>query len=314
MCTYNGEKYIREQLDSLLDQTFPIYEIIVQDDCSTDTTWTILSEYAAKYEHIKLFKNLTNLGLNQNFLSAFNKATGDYIAISDQDDVWKSDKIEVCMNEFTLGDYTMVYSDTYITDEKLVVKDTTNFVNFTIDDVVWMGIAPGHTMVFKRAILEKIKNIDQIDFIYDWLLNLVAVASGNIKKTHSPLTYWRRHTATVTDLHYVPAFVSYKSPLAATAVVFQELLSGKALKNFKWQFDNIYLILKNFNDDPTVWPIVQFLELYKQETPTSLVGSVFAYMRSRKDDPFIERIKSVYVPVYRYYYYKRDGAGLRGRD
>ena len=54
MCTYNGEKYLREQMDSILAQTYPIHEIIVRDDCSTDATLDILREYAQRYNHIKV--------------------------------------------------------------------------------------------------------------------------------------------------------------------------------------------------------------------------------------------------------------------
>ena len=314
MCTYNGEKYIREQLDSLLLQTFPIYEIVVQDDGSTDDTWSILLQYAEMHTHIKLFRNQVNLGVNQNFLSAFKKATGDYIAISDQDDVWKSEKVETCMKEFASGNYTLVYTDSYITDENLAVQYTTNFTHFSLDDVVWMGVAPGHSMVFKRSILEKIKNFDQIDFIYDWLINLVAVASGNVKKTKQPLTYWRKHTTNITDPQFKPPVVEYKKPLALTVSVFRLLWHRKPMKNFKWQFDNMYLILKNFDDNPSLTPILQFLQFYKQEATGSFIAASFAYMRSKKNVSFEEKIKSIYIPLYRYYFYKRDGAGLRGRD
>ena len=312
MCTYNGEKHLREQLNSLLLQTFPIYEIIVQDDRSTDATWSILTEYAQKHTQIKLYSNQINLGVNQNFLSAFTKATGRYIAISDQDDVWEPQKIEVCMKVFASGLYTMVYSDSYITDENLVIQCTTNFSHFSSDNAIWMGVVPGHSMVFKRAILGKVKNFDQIDFIYDWLINLVAVASGAIKKTQLPLTYWRRHTANITDLQFEAPVVEYKKPMALTISVLHSLWRRKSMKNFKWQFDNIYLILKNFDDNPSLALILQFLKFYKQETIRSFIAASFAYMRSKEDVSFKEKVKAVYTPLYRYYYYKRDGAGLRG--
>ena len=94
MCTYNGAKYLREQLDSIISQTYPIYELIVQDDCSTDETVAIIKEYMETYSFIKLYVNEHNLGFNQNFKSATMKATGDYVAISDQDDVWFPEKLE----------------------------------------------------------------------------------------------------------------------------------------------------------------------------------------------------------------------------
>ena len=57
MCTYNGERYLREQLDSIVQQTYPIYEMIVQDDCSTDETMVIVCDYARRYPFIKVFQN-----------------------------------------------------------------------------------------------------------------------------------------------------------------------------------------------------------------------------------------------------------------
>ena len=93
MGTYNGEKFIREQLDSILAQTYPIKEIIIQDDGSTDGTIAICEEYAEKYPNIHFSCNEHNLGFNLNFKCAAMKATGDYVAISDQDDVWFPEKI-----------------------------------------------------------------------------------------------------------------------------------------------------------------------------------------------------------------------------
>ena len=64
MCTYNGARFIREQLDSILNQTYPIYELIIQDDCSTDETVEIVKEYTSRDKRIKLFINSTPLGFN----------------------------------------------------------------------------------------------------------------------------------------------------------------------------------------------------------------------------------------------------------
>ncbi len=98
MATYNGEKYIREQLDSILNQSVKDFELIVCDDCSKDSTVKILNEYAAKDSRIKLFINKTNLGYVQNFLQALKLCSGKWIFLSDQDDIWGVNKIECFMD------------------------------------------------------------------------------------------------------------------------------------------------------------------------------------------------------------------------
>ena len=87
LCTYNGAKFLKEQLDSIVSQSIEPYEVIAQDDSSTDETMDILREYAQKHSYIKVFQNEKERGINNNFFSAIYRATGDFIAISDQDDI-----------------------------------------------------------------------------------------------------------------------------------------------------------------------------------------------------------------------------------
>lgn len=93
LCTYNGERYIRQQLDSILAQTMPVDEIVVHDDRSTDSTYEILSYYASQYSQIKLIRNTQNIGYKKNFEVALRECCGDYIFFSDQDDIWAKDKV-----------------------------------------------------------------------------------------------------------------------------------------------------------------------------------------------------------------------------
>lgn len=98
MCTYNGaSRHLREQLDSIFSQTLQPCEIIVQDDCSTDSTMELLGEYAAKAPKgvdFRIFRNTTQAGINANFLSAMRRARCELIAVSDQDDIWLPTKLE----------------------------------------------------------------------------------------------------------------------------------------------------------------------------------------------------------------------------
>ena len=93
LCTHNGEKYIRKQLESILEQELQVNEIIISDDNSTDKTWSILKQLQKQYPNIlKIFKNEINLGVVKNFENAIDNCSGDLIFLSDQDDIWFKNK------------------------------------------------------------------------------------------------------------------------------------------------------------------------------------------------------------------------------
>src|SRR5476649_2579474 len=88
LCTYNGARFLSQQLDTLVNQTYRPIEIIVVDDCSTDDTFAILTEYAGRYPNFKIYRNDVKLGFTANFEKAVKLCTGDLIALCDQDDLW----------------------------------------------------------------------------------------------------------------------------------------------------------------------------------------------------------------------------------
>ena len=95
LCTYNGEKFLKEQLDSILNQTIAVDEIIICDDKSTDTTLSILRDYKKKYPTIiSIYENENTLKSVKNFEKAISLCTGDIIFLSDQDDIWVDIKVE----------------------------------------------------------------------------------------------------------------------------------------------------------------------------------------------------------------------------
>src|SRR3954447_21350143 len=87
VATYNGARFLREQLDSILEQTVNDIEIVVNDDCSTDETFEILTSYSSD-SRVRVFRNETRSGALRNFSVAASNARGSYVAFSDQDDIW----------------------------------------------------------------------------------------------------------------------------------------------------------------------------------------------------------------------------------
>src|SRR5450755_302603 len=115
MATYNGASYIAQQLNSLLKQTYPNLEIIVTDDASTDGTLAILENFKNKHDNIKIFNNATNQGITYSFEHSIRNCSGDFIAISDQDDIWELTKIEVLLSAMKNED--VIYSDSELVDK-----------------------------------------------------------------------------------------------------------------------------------------------------------------------------------------------------
>ena len=168
MCTYNGEKYLRQQLDSILAQSYPIQELIVQDDCSTDATLAILQEYEAKVPFMRVIENTHNLGFNLNFKTACMRATADLIAISDQDDVWMPEKIQKQVQ--AIGDYNLCFS-AHLRGERM---ETAHIVSsqYAPEALLFAGIA-GHTMLVRREFLQR-EEIWVDKFFYDWSIAVSA--------------------------------------------------------------------------------------------------------------------------------------------
>lgn len=199
MCTCNGESFIREQLDSIVAQTYPVEEIIIQDDCSTDRTFEIVSEYARQYPHIRPIRNDERKGVNGNFFDALSKASGDYIAIADQDDVWEPHKIERQMQ--AIGDKLMCasFSQPFYGDGKEYAFDS-RVPNCSLLRMIYVGIFPGHSTVFSRRLLSLMPDPAPIAAYrcYDVILALTAAAFDSIVFLGEVLSRHRRHVSAYT--------------------------------------------------------------------------------------------------------------------
>lgn len=119
MCTYNGARFIEEQLQSILDQELPVNEIVVCDDGSKDETLTIVQKIAKDYPNVEwnIQQNSPNLGVTKNFEKAISLCTGDIVFLSDQDDIWRKDKTRVVNKYFeTHPDKSVVFTNADIVD------------------------------------------------------------------------------------------------------------------------------------------------------------------------------------------------------
>lgn len=202
MATYNGERFLQAQMDSVINQSYPSLEIIVVDDGSTDGTVAMLKTYAAQYSNIKLyFSEGTNLGYVKNFEKGCRLATGDYISFCDQDDVWDADKTNILMN--AIGNHPMAYCDDVLVNEQLNslhknhsdVKKLQSFDNclyFATDNCVG-----GHALIMRYEVFLHAAPFP-IEMPYDLWCAFVATFYGTIQYIDKPLVKWRQHTNNIT--------------------------------------------------------------------------------------------------------------------
>lgn len=210
LATYNGCKYLREQIDSILQQSYKDWQLLISDDGSTDDTLSIIEEYIKKYPgRISLLRNDgKKLGIKNNFNKLIESATAEYLMFSDQDDIWLNNKIEVTLNKMKDVE-TYLGSDMPIlihTDMK-VVDDQLNLLNNSfwkyqqlkpqkgayLNRLLVQNVISGNTMMINRSLRELAVPIPDDAVMHDWWLGLVAAAFGRIEYVNIPTVLYRQH-------------------------------------------------------------------------------------------------------------------------
>jgi glycosyltransferase involved in cell wall biosynthesis len=244
LCTYNGAKYIKDQMDSIINQTYKKLEIIVVDDGSTDGTFDIVNIYAERDNRIKCFKNNVNLGFNKNFEKAISLTSGRYIAISDQDDIWLPGKLQSLSDN--IKDKWLIFSNSSYLNASAPGKLLGNFkLPDDFRGILLFNYITGHTTLFNREFLEFVLPFPQKGY-YDWWLGFVAAYHHKIDFLDEVLTYYRVHNESViqkrvdlgkakleeyeTILVMLNAFAMYKNLNPADKIFIDQLKYAYELK------------------------------------------------------------------------------------
>lgn len=193
--TYNGEKFILEQLKSILCQIGPDDEVIISDDSSLDKTVEIIE--SINDERIKILKNNKFHSPIFNLENALKQAKGDVIFLSDQDDIWLPNKVETIMN--LLKENNCVLSDaTIINAEGSIMHQSFFQLNHTrqglLNNLIKNGFI-GCCMAFDRTVLDRSLPFPSKIGMHDWWIGLVAEKSSKVYFCRQPLIYYRRHGA-----------------------------------------------------------------------------------------------------------------------
>ena len=205
MATYNGEKYIKEQIETILKNLNDNDELVISDDGSSDMTVEIIKSFNDK--RIKLI-NGPKKGLKQNFNNAIKNTSGDIIFLSDQDDIWMENKVEKMVECFNLNNYILIQHDAIVVDE----NDNVLLESFAEHRKVKTGIIKnliknsyhGCCIAFRKELKNEILPIPDNIYLHDEWIGLVAELNGKTCFINDKLIKYRRHSENNSSFKHLP--------------------------------------------------------------------------------------------------------------
>ncbi len=209
LCTYNGEKFLKEQIDSILNQTLKVNEIVVCDDGSNDSTISILETFSIENPNLfKIIVNDVNLRSVKNFEKAIGICTGEIIFLSDQDDIWVNIKVEeyikfleknpnidvVASNGFCIDENSKIHEKYSIWDVPEFLREQKKEVNYFKIISQYENIVTGATMAFRKEIVSEIIPFPVIKgFHHDQWIAIISSSKGSFEMFNDKYFYYRIH-------------------------------------------------------------------------------------------------------------------------
>lgn len=208
LATYNSEKYLREQLDSLFEQTYLNWNLFVHDDGSTDKTLLIINEYATKHSNIYVLDFPPTGGAKSNFMHLLSCVEADYYMFCDHDDVWINTKVELTFKKMKDTELSfpnlpiIVHTDLYVVDENLQIIHPSfwkfegiypNEIN-TFEMLAAFNLTTGCTMMINARAKDVTPNDCSEAMMHDsWITAAVLWAKGKVVDIDLPLIFYRQH-------------------------------------------------------------------------------------------------------------------------
>jgi Glycosyl transferase family 2 len=245
MAAFNGERYIREQLESFGTQTVPPNEVVISDDDSSDKTVDIIESFKARAKfEVNLLRNAARIGYTANFGNAISECTGDVIFISDQDDVWFPEKIQkVCKILEEHREVHCIVNDMELTDGSLKPSGVTFLTSVrrlgAADAQMIAGCGTAITRQWRNFILPF-----PSQFSYDSWVGGFAQRLGVFYLSEERLQYYRRHGTNATNPIY-SRFHGWRAPLHP---YFIKWLKGEAPHNFEAAHGSLAVILERLKE------------------------------------------------------------------
>lgn len=205
MATYNGEKYIKEQIETILNNLDDKDELVISDDGSSDMTIEIINKINDK--RITLLEG-PRKGLKKNFENAIKNTTGDVIFLSDQDDIWMENKVEKVLECFNNNNYILIQHDAVVVDE----NDKVIYESFAEHRKVKTGVIKnliknsyhGCCIAFRKELIKEILPIPDNIYLHDEWIGIVAELNGKTYFLNEKLIKYRRHSENTSSFKHLP--------------------------------------------------------------------------------------------------------------
>ena len=205
MATYNGEKYIKEQIETILNNLDDKDELVISDDGSSDMTIEIINKINDK--RIKLLEG-PRKGLKKNFENAIKNTTGDVNFLSDQDDIWMENKVEKVLECFNNNNYILIQHDAVVVDE----NDKVIYESFAEHRKVKTGVIKnliknsyhGCCIAFRKELIKEILPIPDNVYLHDEWIGIVAELNGKTYFLDEKLIKYRRHSENTSSFKHLP--------------------------------------------------------------------------------------------------------------
>ncbi|HVZ24834.1 MAG TPA: glycosyltransferase [Sediminibacterium sp.] len=295
LCSCQGERFIREQIGSILCQTLPVCELLVVDDASTDGTVAIVRAMMQEDDRIRLICNQTRLGVTANFEKAIREARSEIIAIADQDDIWHPEKLSRLMQSWD-GKFPLIYCESI----RFKNRPSTSVANRTNNRRI-MGKNPrslsvfntisGHNMLVKRKFALNAMPFPKHVY-YDWWLAMVAMSEGGVQFVPQVLVWQREHDQNCTILRGLTEKELRKK---YRQMLLHHLDQFRQIKNWDPDDRNFFEKLYAYwhKSQKNRWNASLFCFLMKHRT------AIYAY--KKRKIPWISQLKHSWLFAFRFY-------------
>jgi len=245
LATYNGEKFLAEQIDSILSQTFDDWKLLIRDDGSTDATQDIITQYLKRFPDkiIVIDDADKHLGVTRNFEQLMEHSKAPYVMFCDQDDIWFPDKIEKSVQVLQEMEQQhpdqiplLVYTNLSVCDEQ-GAKTQDSFWNYQkinplapcdYAKTLMQNNATGNTMIFNRPLITKALPFPKEVVMHDWWVALVALYLGKIKPLTQPTILYRQHEKNASGPKGTKLFPLLKKGLTYCATLHNNINQSKS--------------------------------------------------------------------------------------